>query len=268
MQFLALVADATNEAKHREAFLRGVDYILAAQYPNGGWPQFWPLRGGYYDHITFNDGAKMRIMSVLRDTARGNAPYGFVDVERRNKSAAAVERGLNCILKTQIRREGRLTGWCAQHEELTLAPALARKYEPPSLSGAESIGIASLLLAIEQPSPEIVGAVDGAVEWFRTVPIKGFRVDDVKNAEGQQERILVADPSAPLLWARFYELRTNHPLYMDRDSQPVYHFAQIDRERRSGYGYHGYWPANLVERDYPAWKATLPTNATTNRSAR
>jgi hypothetical protein len=46
IEFLARMVRATGDAGYREAFNRGVDYVLAAQYPNGGWPQFYPLREG------------------------------------------------------------------------------------------------------------------------------------------------------------------------------------------------------------------------------
>ena len=44
MRFLALMVQATRDIRYRAAFDRGVDYLLAAQYPNGGWPQYFPLR--------------------------------------------------------------------------------------------------------------------------------------------------------------------------------------------------------------------------------
>src|SRR5689334_17190819 len=50
LRFLAKVISAPaakSTQAYREAFLRGLDYIFAAQYPNGGWPQVWPLQGGY-----------------------------------------------------------------------------------------------------------------------------------------------------------------------------------------------------------------------------
>ena len=74
MAFLARVAQATGQAKYRDSFLRGVDYLLASQYPNGGWPQFWPLRQGYYSHITYNDGAMIHAMTILRDVAAASRP--------------------------------------------------------------------------------------------------------------------------------------------------------------------------------------------------
>lgn len=255
LQFLARVVTATEEVRYRDAFLRGVDYLLAAQYPNGGWPQFWPLRGGYYDHITFNDGAMIRVLQVLAGVAQGQAPYAFVDEVRRTRAAAAVQRGIVCILQTQVRQEGRLTAWCAQHDEKTLEPAWARKYEPPSLSGAESVGIVRFLMSLDQPSTEVVAAIEAAVAWLRSVPITGQRLDHVRGEDGRVERRLVPDAAAPPLWARFYELGTNRPLYMDRDSVPNYDYAKVSYERRSGYGYHTTAPAELLDRDYPAWRA-------------
>ena len=204
MAFLARVAHATGEAKYRDSFLRGVDYLLAAQYPNGGWPQFWPLRDGYYSRITYNDGAMIRAMIILRDVAGGQRPYDFVDTPRREKVADAVARGIDCILKTQIKQDGKRTAWCAQHDEKTLEPAWARSYEPPSLSGAESVGIVRFLMSIEEPTPEIVAAIDGAVAWFRSVTMKGVRLESIRRDDGRRERWLVPDPDAPPLWARFY----------------------------------------------------------------
>ena len=51
------------------AFRRGLDYLLKAQYPNGGWPQFYPLRNGYWSHITYNDDAMAGVLELLRDVA-------------------------------------------------------------------------------------------------------------------------------------------------------------------------------------------------------
>ena len=254
MAFLARVAHTTGEAKYRDSFIRGVDYLLAAQYPNGGWPQFWPLRKGYYSRITYNDGAMIRAITILRDVAGGKPPYDFVDAPRRKKVAGAVARGIDCILKTQIKQDGKLTAWCAQHDEKTLKPAWARSYEPPSLSGAESVSIVRFLMSIEEPTPEIVAAIEGAVAWFRSVTMKGVRLESIRRDDGRTERCLILDPDTSPLWARFYELGTNRPLYLDRDSVFRYDFTEISYERRSGYRYHGTWAASLLATEYPAWR--------------
>ncbi|MBE0544820.1 MAG: pectate lyase [Verrucomicrobia bacterium] len=254
MEFLALVTHATHEARYRESFARGLDYLFAAQYPNGGWPQFYPLREGYYSRITYNDGAMMRVMSVLRDVAAGAAPYDFVEEDSRAKAAAAVERGLDCILRTQIKQDDKLAVWCAQHDEQTLAPAWTRNYEVPSLSDSESVGIVRFLMEIEKPTPQIIAAVEGAVAWFKSASISGVRVERFTNADGQRDWRAVADPSAAPVWARFYELGTSRPIFVGRDQVVRYTFAEIERERRSGYSYYGDWPRSLLVRDYPKWR--------------
>lgn len=258
IRFLARMTEVTGEACDRDAVLRGIDYLLASQYPNGGFPQFYPLRDhGYYSHITYNDGAMINALELLRDIAQEKSPFGWVDAARRARATDAVARGIDCILKTQIREGGRLTAWCAQHDEVTLAPAWARAYEPPSLSGAESVGIIRFLMATPDPSPAVIAAVKGAVAWLQAVEIKGKRIDTIPVPTGKPDRHMVDDPAGTPLLARFYELETNRPLYMDRDSLPVYDFNQIGYERRSGYGYLGTWPASLVEREVPRWLAKV-----------
>jgi PelA/Pel-15E family pectate lyase len=210
---------------------------------------------GYYSHITYNDDATINALELLRDVSQARAPFKFADSQRRKRARDAVQRGIAVILKTQIHQDGTLTVWCAQHDEVTLEPAWARAYEPPSLSGDESVGIVEFLMSIESPSPQVIASVEGAVSWFRSVEMHGQRLESVKREDGRTERLLVPDPHAPPLWARFYELGTNRPLYMDRDSKPHYDYSQIGYERRSGYNYNGTWPAKLLDEDYPKWRA-------------
>jgi len=254
MRFLALVVNGTGDAVYRQAFERGMDYLLAAQYPNGGWPQYFPLREGYYSRITYNDNAMVNVLELLRDASAGDAPYAFVDQARRAR-AAAVTRGIDVILQSQIEQEGQLTAWCAQHDERTLEPAWARSYEPPSISGGESVGIVRFLMSVEDPTPEIVASIEGAVRWLRSVAMSGVRVHRIPKPNGRVERVLIEDPEAPPLWARFYELGTNRPLYLDRDSVYRYNFSEIGLERRSGYSYHGTWAAPLLDQESPRWRA-------------
>ena len=80
----------------------------------------------------------VRILELLRDVSE-SSDYGFLETKYRTQAKAAVTKGIDCILRTQIKQDGKLTAWCAQHDEKTLAPAWARSYEPPSISGAESV---------------------------------------------------------------------------------------------------------------------------------
>ncbi len=255
LRYLAQVITAHDDPELRTAFNRGFDYLLAAQYPNGGWPQYFPLINGYYTHITYNDDAMVNVLTLLRAAAHGKPPYAFVDATRRAQASAAVEKGIACILRTQVKQDGWLTVWCAQHDETTLAPAGARNFEPASLSGDESAGLVRFLMEVENPAPEIIAAIEGAVAWFRAVAVHGVRVEEVTDAEGKKDRRAVSDPTAPPIWARFYELGTNRPVFTGRDKVIRYDFNAIERERRAGYNYFGNWPARLLEKDHPRWRA-------------
>src|SRR4029453_10577743 len=100
--FLARVHKATRTETYREAFLAGLDYLLKAQYANGGWPQYYPDLSGYFKHITFNDDAMIGVMKLLRDTGTNSSDFSFVDSARRSQAKLAVEKGIACILRTQV----------------------------------------------------------------------------------------------------------------------------------------------------------------------
>ncbi len=255
LELLARVISARPDSPLRPAFLRGFDYLLAAQYANGGWAQYYPARKGYYTHITFNDNAMINVLTLLREAAAGHEPYAFVDATRRSKAAAAVTKGIDCILRCQIIVEGQKTVWCAQHDEHTFAPAPARAYELVSFSGSESVGIVQFLMAVPRPTPEIIASIRGAVAWFRQAQLSGIRVE-VRAGD----RVVVADPSAPPLWGRFYDLQTGKPFFCGRDGVKKDHLADIEAERRNGYAWYGNWPAALLAQDYPAWEQRLAQN--------
>ena len=255
LSFLARVYTAQHEDRHRESFLKGLDYLLQAQYPNGGWPQFYPDLSGYYKHITYNDDAMIGVMKLLRDVSEAKQDYAFVDDGRRASAAKAVEKGIECILKTQVVVNGKRTVWCAQHDEVTLAPAAARKFEVVSLSGGESVGIVRFLMSIKNPSPAVIDAVESAVAWFEQSQLKGIKW--VEKADASQpngiDRVVVKDPEHST-WARFYEIESNRPIFVGRDGVVKYSVAEIEHERRTGYAWYVDEPAKLLQKDYPAWR--------------
>jgi len=163
LRYLAKVISALGakcDKSYRSAFLHGLDYIFAAQYPNGGWPQVWPLQGGYHDAITYNDDAMVQVLELLRDVENGRDEFAFVPAKARAQAARSVKSGIECILATQIVTEGRRTVWCQQHDALTLQPCSARNYEMPSETSAESAGIMLFLMEEPEPSPQIIAAVN------------------------------------------------------------------------------------------------------------
>ena len=217
---------------YQAAFLKGYDYILKAKYPTGGWPQFYPPGKHYHRHITFNDDAMVRLMEFLRESWTSPV-YGFLDESRKSAARKAFDAGIQCILKCQIRVDGKLTAWCAQHDETTYAPRPGRSYELVSISGGESVGVVRLLMSLDHPSPEVVRAIEGAVAWFRAAAIPGIKVivvEDANAPKGTDKRV-VEDPAAPPTWARFYEIGTNKPIFCDRDGVAKHKLDEIGYER-------------------------------------
>jgi PelA/Pel-15E family pectate lyase len=261
IRYLAKVYDATRLERFKRGFLKGVDYLFKAQYDNGGWPQCYPNPSGYSRYITFNDGAMIGAMSVLRDIAEKKPGYTFVDEGRRRKAKEAVQKGIECILKCQIIVDGKRTAWCQQHDEKTFEPRPARTYEKISICGGESVGLVRFLMSIDNPTEEIVESIQSAVAWLDRVKLIGIRqVNKPDDSERGYDKVIIKDATAPPTWARFYQIGTNRPIFCGRDGKIKYSLAEIEHERRTGYSWYGRGPAELLNRDYPIWQKKWALN--------
>lgn len=258
--YLSKAYSYTKTETYKAAAIKGLDYILSAQYANGGWPQYYPLEKNYSRYITYNDGAMCGIMWLLKDIAENNPDYSFIDNNRRLQLKAAYEKGLDCIIKTQINDAGVPAAWCQQYDEVNLQPVWARAFEPPSICNGESADIVMLLMSIQKPTAAVIDAVQHAAAWFKVSMIKGIRVETFKTTDlltpytlSKTDRRVVNDSLAPPIWARFYELKTHRPLFCNRDSKVVYSLAEVERERRDGYGWYTYSPQKILDK-YTAWQ--------------
>ncbi len=254
MNYLARLYNATHDKRYKESVEKGVDYLLSGQYENGGWPQFWPEMHGYQIHITYNDNAMVNTMLLLRKVAEAEAPFDgkVVNKSTRKKASKAFDKGVECILNTQIVHDGELTVWCQQHDRETLLPAKARAYELPSYSSAESAAIVSLLMSLPNPTERVKKAVHAAMRWFDHYKLTGLRVVREIDANGEKNTRLVNDSTAHPIWARFYDLERCEPFVCDRDGIPRKHLEEIGPERRNGYGWYSDRPGILFEQ-YEKW---------------
>lgn len=198
MRFLGKIitaAGTNSSAAYRAAFRHGLDYIFAAQYPNGGWPQVWPLQGGYHDTITYNDDAMLNVLALLRDVSGTNPEFAFVPKSCRRRAAASLQHGIACGLATQIVVDGRRTVWCQQHDALTLQPASARNYEMPSQAGSESADLMIFLMEQPDPGPATVAAVNAAAAWFEKTRINDVAISLRATGDGSWFPRRAMDPS-------------------------------------------------------------------------
>jgi len=259
IRVLAEAYAKTRDVRFKEAALRGIRYLLDGQYKNGGWPQRFPGPTGYQRYITFNDNAMVGILNLLKEVADGKVEYAFVSQDVRQECVQAVQHGIECILKCQIEVAGKPTAWCAQHDHVTLKPRKARSYELASLSGAESVGIVRFLMGIENPDDAVIRAIEGAVNWFERSKLEGIKLvrkEDASKPKGF-DYVVVEDPDAPPLWARFYDIKTNQPIFCSRDGVPRRTLAEISYERRTGYSWLGPYARELLDKDLPDWRRRL-----------
>ena len=196
-RFLMALDQHVDDPVINQALARAWDCFLAAQYEGGVWDGAWPQRfppptKGYGRFPTFNDNT---MSDCVRTMLTAYRQYG------KAEHLDSVRRCLDFYLRSQ--QPEPQGAWAQQYDE-QLKPAWARRFEPPSVTGAESCGNARLLLDmfVEFGDARCLDAVRKAVEWYKRSRIGGTEQTGV--------------------WARFYELQTNKPLYFTRTYELVY----------------------------------------------
>lgn len=200
------------DAVVHEAIEYALAQLLAAQYPNGAWPQRYaelpdvaqfPVKKASYpaswsrtypaqkynSHYTFNDAAMLDVIEVMFLATR---TYG------EGKYRAAAERCGDFIILAQMPEPQ--PGW-AQQYDAEMHPAWARKFEPPSITGGESQKIMETLIYLYRQTGEkrFLAPIAPALAYFQRSLIDGGKG-----------------------LARFYELHTNRPLYFTKQYELTY----------------------------------------------
>lgn len=226
---LAGASDEPRDRRIREARDFGLAKLVAAQRPNGGWPQRWdgisasetdyPVvrarvpanyprehqKEDYYGHSTLNDETHRDcVMTLLEAGKRLNRP----------ELRAAALKGGDFLLLAQLPEPQPV--W-AQQYNARMEPAWARAFEPPSVCSKESAGAMDLLLDLylETGDEKFLEPLPRAIAWFKRSELE------------------------PGIWARLYELGTNKPIFGDRDGKIHYAIEELSPERRNGYAWTG-----------------------------
>lgn len=214
---------AFKDSKIHEAALSALGSLLKAQYPNGAWPQrytkfpdpalhpvkkasypeSWPRKwpgDTYQGYYTFNDNSIADAIDAMLEAAR---------IYNDTRYRASAERGGQFILLAQM--PDPQPAW-AQQYDADMHPAWARLFEPPSVTGGESQGILKMLMVLyrETGDRKYLDAVPRALAYLE----KSVLPPVEKPSEARRRFA----PGEPVL-ARFYELRTNRPLYVTKGTQ-------------------------------------------------
>jgi PelA/Pel-15E family pectate lyase len=242
----------TKNTAYLKSAEKGIRYLLTMQYENGGFPQYFPNKSIYRKQITYNDNAMINALTVLYNVSESKNGFDAVSASLKDESRKAVAKGISCILKTQVMQNGKLSIWGDQYNEVTLIPEKARAFEPASLATGESVNIVRFLM-MQPVSPEIEKAIKSAIVWFEGNKIAGYSYNVVEK-DNKAFRTLSEDKSS-VIWARFYDLQSNKPIFGDRDGSIKYNYSEVSEERRNGYSWYGSAPQKLIDKDYPKWLA-------------
>jgi PelA/Pel-15E family pectate lyase len=250
LYFLAYVWNATHRDDCQTAIVKGLNFILAAQYPTGGWPQVYPIEGKYHDDITFNDDAMTRVLRLLHSISNKEPSFAFLDDAQRAQAADAMNAGIECILKLHVELNGKKTVWCAQYDAITLEPSSARKMEPATLSGEESARVLEFLMSIDKPSPEVIACIESGLAWFEQAKITGIS----KTSRDRKTTYEVDPKSTEIYWARFYDLKTGRPIFPGRDGVVYDTFEGMAAKNKVGYDYYTTQPKSLLNSVQKRWR--------------
>lgn len=260
MRFLAKVYQGTKEEKYREAFIKALNMIFAAEFANGGWGQYWPLsddKWSYQNYITFNDDLVTNVLKMLRDVNEAKGDFqGMADDALRTKCMQSFNKGIEMIIKCQIDDNGTKAAWCAQHDPADLLPTEGRPHELPSVSGFESANLLSFLMTIPDPSKELQECITSAVKWLDEHKIADKAIEDFTNSNGEKDRRVI-DKAGSAIWGRFIQIG-------GESGKTVYEklFKKLkDRGKKRSYRTYTYTEEEIARASYDASKAYEPIYA-------
>ncbi len=219
-RFLIDLWKISGEKRFEKAARRCARFMLDSQYENGGWPQAYPLRKGYSRYITINDDAMQDVIRTLI------LCYHTFDDQRYYDAAL---RGADCLLASQ--GTGKQAGW-PQQWQVNGEPAPARRFEPVALTTAETVGVLRLLLEVyrETGDKKYLKAGPPCFEWLKRSQLPNGR------------------------WARFYEYKSNRPIYCTQDGTIIFDVSKA----RPGYGWQGNYFDTILEKTYKRLMEAAP----------
>ncbi|MDC7675801.1 pectate lyase [Asticcacaulis machinosus] len=254
IRFLARVIGSTGDAAAKASAIKGLTYFLNAQFPNGGWPQVWPLEGGYHDALTLNDNAMISVTALIGEAGRGQGDYAFVPADLRVRLLAAERAAIAVFMALQVKVDGKPMLWAPQYDALTLTPCSARNFEMPSLSSTDSGALLIYLMTYPDPTPQMKAAIRSGVAALKSLAIEG---KDFTYVEAIDARRLIDKPDALPIWGRYLDLKTLQPIFGARSKAIYDSVADVELGGRKGYAWFSRNPQRALNA-FDQWRLKHP----------
>jgi len=123
----------------------------------------------------------------------------------------------------------------------------------PSQCGSESSKIMVFLMRWPDPDQRIITSICDAAAWLD----KTKMLDVACKRVGDEGKKLVPTPGAGPIWARYYEIGTDRPIFGDRDKTIHGDMNEISMERRNGYSWFSQTPKKALD-EYERWRGAHP----------
>ena len=226
-RFLLKMYMQKKDIKYKQALDKAINFILRSQYPNGGWPQRYPLMSGfskagfpdYSSYYTFNDSVIWENINFLIQCYQVLGEERFLD---------PIRRGMDFYLLSQ-----QPNGAWGQQYNMNMEPASARTYEPAALLPGTTAENCSLLLRFYQYTGDrkYLAHIPDAITWLEKV-----RLPEAMTSDGRYTHPL------------YVELKTDRALFVHRKGSNVkygYYYSDYNDENHLAH-MHGKRSVNIA----------------------
>ncbi len=204
--------------------ITALDALLAAQFANGGFPQVWtgsvegqavvPANFPNYDYRTQGRIKNYWDMPTLNDNVCVHVAHALMEAHQVYGEArylVALKKLGDFLILAQMPEPQ--PAWAQQYNH-AMQPIWARRFEPPGISGHESQSIVELLIEIAAyvQDKKYLDPLPSAIAYLRRSTLPDGQI------------------------ARYYELQTNRPLYMQREGE-TYSLTYDDKNLPAHYSW-------------------------------
>ena len=235
------------DPKYRPALDKAINFILKSQYPNGGWPQRYPLKydfkkAGHPDYTsfyTFNDDVIWENVLFLIQC------YQTLGEQRL---LGPISEGMNFYLISQ----GKNGAWGQQYN-MKMEVAGARTYEPSAYLPRTTFGNALILLKFYQYTGDrkYLAHIPDAIKWLEKVKLPG----------NMNQNGLYTHPL-------FVNIATDKPIFVHRKGSNViygsYYTDTMDTKLLSHMSAKRSYNIQYLKDEYARVNALSPEEATNN----